>query len=213
MRGLDLLGDLLAAIRALLNPARRRALVRRAQSALRSHAQPGGLWQVSCRWMQLLPHALPLVQVRQQVRGSSAGLAGLAGFAGSGRCSGGCGSLGAGFSGACCAIAPPSGVAASISTTTNNTYLSLLSIPRRYRRRSATGSDFTTGARRLVDVETAGPSAPRLSSAMATLAADPLQQITAPSTCWNRPCLPACSRLLALCLPEPAAGRHPHRRP
>jgi hypothetical protein len=103
--------------------------------------------------MQLLPHALPLVQVRQQVRGSSAGLAGLAG---AGRCSGGCGSLGAGFSGACCAIAPPSGVAASIST--NNTYLSLLSIPRRYRRRSATGSDFTTGARQLVDVETAGPA-------------------------------------------------------
>ena len=151
MRRLDLLGDLLAAIRALLDPARRRALVRRAQSALRSHAQPGGLWQVRRRWIQLLPHALPLVQVRQQVRGSSAGLAGLAGFAGSGRCSGGCGSLGAGFSGACCAIAPPPGVAASISTTTNNTYLSLLTISRRYRRWVGDWFGFHHRARRLGD--------------------------------------------------------------
>ena len=98
----------------------------RAQFAPLSHAQPGGFRQVRRREMQASPQALPLLQVRQQVRGSSAGsaglvgLAGLAGSAGSGRC----GSLRAGFSGACCAIASPAGVAASISTT-NNTYLTL----------------------------------------------------------------------------------------
>lgn len=112
-----------------------------AQFAPLSHAQPGGLWQVSCRLMQVLPQALPLLQVRQQVRGSSAGLAGLAGLAGSGRC----GSLGAGFSGFCCAIASPAGVAASMSST-NNTYLILLTISGRYPRRSAAGSDFNARA-------------------------------------------------------------------
>jgi hypothetical protein len=109
-----------------------------AQLALRSHAQPGGLWQVRRRWMQLLPHALPLVQTRQQVCGSSAGLVG---FAGSGRCSGG-GSLRAGFSGFCCAIASTAGAAASVSTT-SNTYRILLTISGRYPRRSVGGSDFT----------------------------------------------------------------------
>ena len=119
-----------------------------AQFAPLSHAQPGGFVQVSCRLMQALPQALPLLQVRQQVRGSSAGLvglaglAGLAGSAGSGRC----GSLRAGFSGFCCAIASPAGVAASISTT-NNRYLILLTISGRYPRRSVGGSDFNARAR------------------------------------------------------------------
>lgn len=116
-----------------------------AQVAPLSHAQPGGLWQVSCRLMQVLPQALPWLQVRQQVRGSSVGLAGsagLAGLAGSGRG----GSLRAGFSGFCCAIASPAGVAASISTT-NITYLILLTISGRYPRRAVGGSDFNARVR------------------------------------------------------------------
>jgi hypothetical protein len=90
------------------------------------------------RLMQASPQALPLLQVRQQDRGSSAGLAGLAG-------SGRGGSLRAGFSGLCCAIASPTGAATSISTT-NNTYLVLLTISGRYPRRSVSGSDFNAGA-------------------------------------------------------------------
>ena len=97
--------------------------------------------------MQLSPHALPLLQTRQQVRGSSAGLVG---FAGSGRRSGGCGSLRAGFSGACCAIASAAGAAASVSTT-HNTYLSLITISRQYLRRSRSGSSFSARGRRLGD--------------------------------------------------------------
>jgi hypothetical protein len=90
--------------------------------------------------MQPSPHALPLLQTRQQLRGSSVGLVG---FAGGGRRSGGCGSLrtgfsGACFSGACCAIASTAGAAVSTSTT-SNTYLSLVTISRQYPRRSRSG--------------------------------------------------------------------------
>jgi hypothetical protein len=97
--------------------------------------------------MQLLPQALPSLQWRQHVRGSSAGLVG---FAGSGRRSGCCGSLragfsGGGFSGGCCAIASPAGIAPSISIT-NNTYLILLTISGRYPGRSMRGSDFEARA-------------------------------------------------------------------
>ena len=90
--------------------------------------------------MQASPQALPLLQVRQQLRGSSAGLAGLAGLAGSAG-SGRCGSLRAGLSGFCCAIASPAGVATSISTT-NHTCLILRTISGRYPRRAVGGSDF-----------------------------------------------------------------------
>jgi hypothetical protein len=124
------------------DPARRRPLVWSAQFALRSHAQPGGFVQVRRRLMQASPQALPLLQVRQQDRGSSAGLAGLAGLAGSGR--GGSGR--AGFAGFCCAITSLAGVAISISTT-SNTYLILLTISGRYPRRSVDGSDFNVRVR------------------------------------------------------------------
>jgi hypothetical protein len=110
--------------------------------SLALHAQPGGLWHVRLRWIQLLPHALPLLQVRQQLRGSSAGLSGFAGSGGAFRA----GSSGAGFSGACCAIACTAGAAANASTT-NNTYLSLITIVRRYPRSSRTGSGFSAGER------------------------------------------------------------------
>jgi hypothetical protein len=66
--------------RSIVDIADRRALPLLqgcAQFAPLSHAQPGGFRQVRRREMQASPQALPLLQVRQQDRGSSAGLAGL----------------------------------------------------------------------------------------------------------------------------------------
>lgn len=79
------------------------------------HAQPGGLWHMSCRLMQLLPQALPLLQTRQQLCGSLAGCSGDGGL-GSSRF----GLSRVGLVGArCCAIASPAGAQTSIANAKN----------------------------------------------------------------------------------------------
>ena len=84
-----------------------------------SHAQPGGLWHVNRLEMQLFPHALPLLQVLQQLLG--AGRSGSRSGAGFWRA--GC----RGLSGARCAITSASArdvslplPAHTINSTTNN---------------------------------------------------------------------------------------------
>jgi hypothetical protein len=67
------------------------------------------------REIQLLPHALPVLQTRQHVAGFSAGFR--AGFFSGSR---GCGRCGAGRSGARCATTPATGRPTSITAANNH---------------------------------------------------------------------------------------------